>query len=71
MTPVATQASVELPVVFGVGATWHTPGFTVAPGRYELTVVVPVASAAYATDPSAVIQYRTQGVPVIVRQPER
>lgn len=67
LTPVASQTSVELPVVFGVGATWHTQGFTVAPGGYELIAVVPVASAAYATDPSAVIHYRTQSVALIVR----
>ena len=70
-TAIATQASVELPAVFGVGATWDTQGYTVTPGRYELTAVIPVASAAYATDPSAVTRYRTQGIPVIVRQPER
>lgn len=53
--------------MFGVGATWHTPGFTVAPGHYDLMAVVPVASAAYATDPTAVIHYRTQGVALTVR----
>lgn len=63
---------VELPAVFGVGATPFTPGFTVAPGGYELSVIVPVSPhppGSTGVGTGTAVRYRTDGVPLLVELP--
>jgi hypothetical protein len=66
-TTVFPGDSVQFPAVFGVGATWYSTGYTVAPGDYELKLIVPATEARYSTGGTSLTRYRTDGIPLTVQ----
>jgi hypothetical protein len=67
-TVVSPGEEVRMPVVFGVGATRRTPGYTVEPGEYELVVVVPISEGPASASGNQIKRCRSKGTAITVCQ---